>query len=161
MTATATIQQIWCLRQATGTDLGVVQALSGLAPAQVLSQLGVSSIESFVRGIPEVVGAMDSARSDPDNLFITTDTSGDLDNSIWPHGNTTVDVQAGQSLTPGITLPVSFSQNISLFDHDSASGNDLLGSITIFESERGAGEIAKLAKSEVESSYYYVTYRVD
>jgi hypothetical protein len=104
---------------------------------------------------------MESARSDPDNVFITTDTSGDLDNSIWPPGNTTVDMQAGQSVAPGIMIPVSFSQNLSVWDEDSASGNDHLGSVTIFESERGAGEIAKLAKSEVESSYYYVTYRVD
>lgn len=161
MTANATLLQIWCLRHSTGTDFGVVQALSGLAPAHVLSQLGVGSIESFVKGLPGVVGAMDSARSDPDNVFLTTDTSGDLDNSIWPPGNTTVDMQAGQSVTPGIMIPVSFSQNLSLWDHDPVSDNDLLGSITIFESERGAGEIAKLAKSEVETSYYFFTYRVD
>ena len=159
MTANATIQQIWCLRQATGTDIDVLQALSGLAP--VLGQLAGSSVESLVRGLPGVAGAMDSARSDPDNLFITTDTSGDLNSSIWPPGNTTVDMQAGQSKAPGIVIPVSFSENISLWDFDSVSDNDLLGSITIFESEQGAGEIAKLAKSEVESSYYYVTYRVD
>ncbi len=94
-----------------------------------------------------MVAAIDSARSDPDNLFVTTSTSGDLDDSIWPPGNETVDMQADQTQTPGVVVPVDFSQNISLWDHD-ISDNDLLGSITIFESEQGAGDIAKLAKSK-------------
>ncbi|MFI7612854.1 hypothetical protein ACIBP6_16650 [Nonomuraea terrae] len=160
MTATATIQQIYCLRHATGTDLGVVQGLAGLVPVKLLSELEGGTLADFVKGLPNVTAAIDSARSDPDNLFITTSTSGDVEDSIWPPGHETVDMQADQSQAPGIDVPVEFSQNISLWDHDSASSNDLLGSITIFESEQGAGEIAKLAKSEVETSYYYVTYLV-
>ncbi|MEU4576336.1 hypothetical protein [Nonomuraea sp. NPDC023979] len=160
MTATATIQQIWCLRHATGTDAGVVEGLAGLAPVKLLSELDGGSLADFVKGLPNVVNAIDSARSDPDNLFVTTTTSGDLDDSIWPPDHTTVDMQADQTQAPGVDVPVEFSQNISLWDFDDVSDNDLLGSITVLESEAGAGSIAKLAKSETETSYYYVTYEV-
>ncbi|WP_062356711.1 hypothetical protein [Herbidospora yilanensis] len=160
MTANATIRQIWCLRHATGTDFGVVESLTGLVPEKLLSDLNGETLAGFIKGLPNVVAAIDGARSDPDNLFVTTSTSGDLNDSIWPPGNETVDMQADQTQAPGIVVPVDFSQNISLWDHD-FSDNDLLGSITIFESEQGTGDIAKLAKSEVESSYYYVTYSVE
>ncbi|MFG3436820.1 hypothetical protein ACGF0J_06200 [Nonomuraea sp. NPDC047897] len=161
MTATATIQEIYCVRHATGTDAGANQALGDLASVVTESQLGSEPLSSFVRRFPGVVAAMDSARSDPDNLYITMDTSGDLDQSVWPPGHSTVDMQADQSRAPGLSVPVSHSQNISLWDHDGVSSDDLLGSITIREDERGVGQIAKLAKSDVESSCYYVTYRVD
>jgi hypothetical protein len=165
MAATATILNVWCLRHATGTDFGVNQSLSGLLQETIPEwQLGGASLDGFLKAIPEVVSAMDSARSDPDNMYITTDTSGGAENRIWPLDTETRDMQAGQSSAPGVTLPVDFSQNISLWDQDSgflSSDDDLLGSITIFEEERGSGVISKLAKSDVESSYYYVTYRVD
>jgi hypothetical protein len=38
--ATATILGVFCLRQAAGTDIGVVQALAGLAPELRLDELG-------------------------------------------------------------------------------------------------------------------------
>lgn len=160
MSATATVLNVWCLRQATGTDFGVNNALAGLAPSLALGQLG-APLEDFVRMLPGVIGAIDSARSDPDELYLTVDTAGGLDNAIWPGGGTTIDIQAGQSRTPHVKVSVDYSLNISLWDYDSVSDDDLLGSITMFESERGQGEIAKLAKSDVENSYYYVTYRVD
>lgn len=160
MPATATILNLWCLRHATGTDLGVNEALAGLVPSVPLADLGGTALGDFVKSLPGVIGAIDSARSDPDNLYLTTDTSGGLDNSIWPPDRGTVDTQAEQSHSPGVTVPVSFSQNLSLWDRDVLS-DDLLGSVMILESEQGAGELAKLAKSDVESSYYYVTYRVD
>ncbi|MFG1948103.1 hypothetical protein [Nonomuraea sp. NPDC048826] len=160
MTATARIQQVWCLRHATGTDTGVVEGLADLAPVKLLSELDGGALADFIKGLPHVVSAIDSARSDPDDFFITTTTSGHLDESIWPPDHTTVEMQADQTQTPNVDVPVQFSQNISLWDFDDISDNDLLGSITVLESEAGAGSIAKLAKSEIESSYYYVTYEV-
>jgi len=110
MTATAMILNVFCLRQATGTDSQVNQALAGLAPSIPLADLGGVPLVDFVRGLPGVVGAIDSARSDPDNLYITADTAGDLDNSIWPPGHETVDLQAGQSRSPQVTVPVSHEE---------------------------------------------------
>jgi hypothetical protein len=160
MSATATILDVWCLRQATGTDAGVNQALADIVDVVALDQIG-ESLADFVKGLPATIGAMDSARSDPDDLYLTTNTGGGLDNAIWPGGETTQSMQADQSAAPGISVPVNFSQNVSLWDHDSVSDDDLLGSVHILEEEQGRGNIARLAKSDIESSYYYVTYRVE
>ncbi|GII94939.1 hypothetical protein [Sinosporangium siamense] len=161
MTATATIETIWCLRQGTGADSDVNQALCDIIPAFFLEEIGERSLADFVKGLPGVARAMDSAHDDPDDLYLTADTSGKLDHSIWPPGYTTVDMRADQSVAPGLCIPVSHTQNLSLWDHDIGSGDDHLGSITIFEAERGGGELVKLAKSDDESSYYYIKYRVD
>ncbi|GAA4452237.1 hypothetical protein [Phytohabitans houttuyneae] len=160
MTATATITGILCVRHATGTDDAVNQALAGLVGAIGIGELGGLSLSEFVKRGPGVVEAIDTARSDPDQLYLTTDTSGGLEKAVWPQGGGTVEMQAGQSVAPGLSLPVTSSQSVSLWEYDTVSGDDLLGSVTIMESEAGAGEIAKLAKSEVESSFYYVTYSV-
>lgn len=161
MTATATILNVWCLHAATGTDAGVNQALADLAAAVPLTELGAGSLEDVVRAVPSVVQMIDTARSDCDDLYITTDTAGGLAQSIWPGGEQTVSIQAGQSASPGISVPVSFAQNVSLWDFDSVSSDDLLGSVQILEEEQGRGNIAKLAKSDVEGSVYYVTYSVN
>ncbi|WP_051755135.1 hypothetical protein [Kitasatospora purpeofusca] len=161
MTATATIRDVWCLHAATGTDVGVNEAIADLAESIPLDELGLGSLESVVRGIPSAVQMIDTARSDPDDLYITTDTAGGLDHSIWPGGEQTTSIQAGQSAQPGIDVPVSFAQNVSLWDFDSVSSDDLLGSVQIREDEQGRGNIAKLAKSDVEGSVYYVTYAVN
>jgi Ca2+-dependent lipid-binding protein len=71
------------------------------------------------------------------------------------------DTQVGQSQNPNLTLEFANNLNVSLWDYDTFSNDDLLGSITILESERGMGDLAKLASSPVESSAYYVVYRVD
>jgi len=161
MTTTATIYKILCVRHATGTDDAVNQALAGLADMIGLEELGGLPLAEFVKSGPGVVEAIDTARSDPDQLYVTTDTAGGLANAVWPQDGGTVDMQAGQSVSPGVSVPVDNSQSISLWEYDSVSDDDLLGSITILESESGVGEISKLAKSEVESSFYYVTYSVD
>ncbi|WP_406086512.1 hypothetical protein [Kitasatospora purpeofusca] len=46
-------------------------------------------------------------------------------------------------------------------DYDSVSSDDLLGSVQIREDEQGRGNVAKVAKSDVEGSVYYVTYAVN
>jgi hypothetical protein len=70
-------------------------------------------------------------------------------------------MQQGQSQAPGLSVPIPFySQNISLWDYDVVSADDLLGSITMFELDRGLGPITKKAYSLVEFSCYYVTYEV-
>jgi hypothetical protein len=114
---------------------------------------------NIISGLPEVIAAIDTARSDPDDLFITTDTAGNLDSAIWPGSRQTVDMQAGQSQTLLLDIPFSYAVNVSLWDED-VSANDLLGSITVREDEAGTGELAKLAKSDVESSAYNVIYEV-
>jgi hypothetical protein len=163
--ATATLLFIYCVKEATGTDLSAIQAIASLPEKIVPSEFGFSNILDAIQSLPGVIAAIDMARSDPDNLYITTSTEGNIDNSIWPGSGNTQDFQAGQSDSPQVAIEFSFSLNISLWDKDEGgvfgSDDDLLGSITIFETEQGQGEITKKAFSVVEGSYYYVTYIVE
>jgi len=162
--ATATINMLYCVSAATGIDSGVNTALSNLAPTLPLSELGTdasSAIQSAVQAVPGLLQAIDVARQDPDQLYVTSDTAAGVDHAIWPGNGTTQDTQAGQSHDAGLTLEFSDNMNISLWDYDSFSDDDLLGSVTILESEAGTGDVAKLASSVVEGSAYYVVYRVD
>jgi hypothetical protein len=166
VSATGTVRMIFCVKESTGTDLGaifqsVVTGLSQLPPV-ISSEIPVTQV---VQVVPGLVEAIDSARSDPDDLYVTASTEGELSNAIWPFDDngepTTVDIQAGQSVAPDVSVDFDFSQNLSLFDFDTVSADDLLGSITMLESEQGAGPITKLAMSRVEGSAYYITYSVD
>jgi hypothetical protein len=158
---TAHVSTIICVQQATGTDGGVNQALAGLPETLFPEQVGGAAALATIRSLPGIVAAIDEARSDPDDLYITTDTVGGRDNAIWPGPGSNTEMQAGQSVAPHITVDFSDSLNISLWDYDSVSDDDLLGSVTIFESEQGQGQQVKLASSTVEGSYYYVMYSVD
>ncbi|WP_432139829.1 MULTISPECIES: hypothetical protein [unclassified Streptomyces] len=162
MTATATIFDVFCVHAATGTDTAVNEALSALAGNEVvrLSSIG-GSVADFVKSIPQAAAAIDTARGDPDDLYLTTDTAGGLDRAIWPGNGSTGTVRSGQTQPLGVAVPVNRVQNLSLWDYDSVSRDDLLGSIRIDEGERGAGPIAKLARNDTEGSAYYVTYQVD
>lgn len=158
---TATVSTIFCVQQATGTDLAVNEAIANLPQTLLPEQIaGVSAIAA-IRALPGVISAIDTARSDPDDLYVTTNTNGGRDNAIWPEPGTNVAMQAGQSVAPELTVDFSTSQNLSLWDYDSVSDDDLLGSVMMLADEQGQGEIVKLASSAVESSYYYVVYRVD
>lgn len=132
----ATIAMIYCVHEATGTDLSVNEAIAGLPEMIVPGEFGVPGLLDAVKALPGVIAAIGTARADPDDLYVTTSTEGDIDNSIWPGSGNTVDMQANQSQNPNIVVDVSHSQNISLWDKD-VSGDDLLGSVTIFETERG------------------------
>jgi hypothetical protein len=158
--ATARIFMICCVKESTGTDVSVLNAVANL-PATVLpDELGTDIVAS-IRAVPGVLEAIDAAREDPDDLYVTTETEGDRDRAIWPGPGLSKSILAGQSVKPDFSVPFSFSQNISLWDYDSGSGDDPLGSVTVFESEQGAGVLAKLAANPVEGSAYYVVYEVD
>ena len=151
----ATIIMIYCVQAATGTDFAAIQGLAGLGDLQPVP--GWSTIER----IADAVKNIDVVRSDPDNLYITTNLSSGQMNAIWPGPGQHVDIQSTQSSPVGRVVDFDYSQNISLWDYDSSSDDDLLGSVTAFASEQGKGEMIKIAKSLVEGSFYYVVYKVD
>jgi hypothetical protein len=122
----------------------------------------LEAVLQTLRALPGVIEAIDVARSDPDNLYITTGTEGDRDLALWPAPGEDVDMRPDQSVAPNVVVDFdTATQNLSLFDHDAVSADDHLGSITIEAAEQGQGEIARRASSEVEGSVYFVTYRVD
>jgi hypothetical protein len=160
----ATIKTVFCVRSATGTDtalnLALVNALRGLEPALPASSL-VLGLRPTLEGLANVVAAVDTSRSDPDDLYITLGTVGDRGQAIWPGPGTCTEVQSAQSFDMNQSYEFADSMNLSLWDYDDVSDDDLLGSITIYAGESGQGDQTKLAKSEIEGSAYYVTYRVD
>lgn len=159
--ANATIHEILCLTQATGVDGPAFTGLAGLAARFVPEEFGNVGLTDGIRALPQVVVAIDTVRDDPDDLFLTLGTQSDVGERAWPTDTETMPMRAGQSVAPQLSLSFGFSQNVSLFDFDSVSANDLLGSVTIQANESGQGLIAKKAFSTVEGSVYYVIYSVD
>ncbi|MER6957251.1 MULTISPECIES: hypothetical protein [unclassified Streptomyces] len=157
MSATATILDVYCVHAATGTDSTTNEAIAALAGT---IPVGGNTLHDIANSIPAAVAAIDASRDDPDDLYITTSTQGDVSQAIWPGNGSAGSVGSGQTQPLGVTVPVEGVQNLSLWDHD-LSGDDLLGSIRIEESELGQGPIAKMASSPVEGSVYLVNYRVD
>jgi hypothetical protein len=158
--AIAHIQMIYCISPSSGTDAGFNQAIAALPETVLVSQLG-AGFTGLIPGLAAIINAIDQTRQDPDNVFISTDTTGDLDNAIWPGNRQDVDMRAGQSVNVNIRIPFSFSLNISLWDFDTISRNDLLGSFTIFEqSDTRAGTLARKAANPLENSAYYVLFEV-
>jgi hypothetical protein len=158
---TATIHEILCVSQATGVDGPAVQALAKLASRFVPADFEPLGLTDGIRSLPEVILAIDSVRDDPDDFFVTFVTKGDVGSRVWPTDTETVPMRAGQSVSPQLEVEIDFSQNVSLWDHDVVSANDLLGSITITAEETGQGQIAKKASSQIENSVYFVIYSVD
>jgi hypothetical protein len=156
---TAVVQTVRCIRSASGIDSGVFEAFAQLPLVALPAE--IDQIVQTVRALPGVIEAIDAARSDPDNLYITATTNADRDQALWPPPGVDVDMLPDQSATPDVSIDFETTQNLSLFDHDSVSADDHLGSIMMEAAEQGQGEIARLASSSVEGSVYYVTYRVD
>lgn len=156
---TATIHTLFCVRHATGTDVELLDSLFAALPTALLGSVVGGALVEAVRGIPEVISAIDVAGGSPDDLFITTG-SNQIDDALWPGNGETLELAAGQSAAPNVSVEFEGSLNISLFDED-VSSNDLLASITIFSAEQGQGEIAKFGSSDVEHSAYYVIYSVE
>jgi hypothetical protein len=156
--ATATLKMLYCVQAATGTDSGVNNALAAaLPPAFLPGQLGANPGVA----IGNLLQAIDVARADPDDLYVTTGTAGGRDNAVWPGRGQNSVMRSGQSQPLNLQIPFAGSLNVSLWDYDSGSRDDLLGSVTILESDFGQGDLAKIAASPVEGSVYYVVYNVN
>jgi hypothetical protein len=162
---TATIHEIWCVTPATGTDFShltpqIKNVLSGVQTVPI--DPTVQSVSQVVGAMPELVQALDQVRADPDSLYLTVSDRPGFENSVWPNdGRETAEMHKGAIATPGLTLSFDTAMSLSLWDKDSSlsaivgGSDDLLGSIQIHPFD---GTVAKMAMSDVEGSFYYVTY---
>ncbi|MFD5011914.1 hypothetical protein [Streptomyces chartreusis] len=159
--ATATIENVFCVRPSSGTDIDVLNRLAELAAAIIPD---VFQLDESIKSLPAVAAAIDTAGEYPDDLYLTRTPYNGLENSFWPRPDIededSIEVEAGASAPVNVPIDVEFPQNISLWDED-LSGHEHLGSFQIEEGDRGQGSLAKLAKNEAQGSAYYVTYRVD
>ncbi|ANB04360.1 hypothetical protein SAM40697_0397 [Streptomyces ambofaciens] len=162
---TATIVELWCLKPATGTDFGhltphVKNLLSGFEKI-FIDEVGQAATAT-VQAIPGLVQALDEVQADPDSVYLTVDATSGLDNSVWPGGGETRDMNKGQVAHPSVALPFDFSTSLTLWERDSfLDDDDPLGTVRIDTQDTDRGHVAQVASSEVEGSFYYVTYRVD
>jgi hypothetical protein len=155
---TVTIQNLLCVRSASGIDGGVFEAFAQVPSTFLPDQM--SAIIASIRSLPGVIEAIDAARSDPDNIYMTTSTNKGRANAIWPPQGVDIDMLPDQSQEINLSVDFEFSQNISLFDHDPISSDDHLGSIMVKADEAGTGSRVGKAASQVEGSIYFITYEV-
>ncbi|WP_333757127.1 hypothetical protein [Streptomyces sp. IBSBF 3352] len=159
--AKATIENVFCVRPSSGTDIDVLNRLAELAAAIVPD---VFQLDESIKALPAVAAAIDTAGEWPDDVYMTKTPHKGLENSFWPRpeveDDDTMEVEAGASTSVNVEIEVAFPQNISLWDEDT-SGDEHLGSFQIEESDQGQGSLAKLARDDEQGSAYYVTYRVD
>lgn len=153
----ATIENVFCVRPSSGTDFDVLTALANLAASIVPDIL---QLDESIKSLPAVAAAIDTAGEFPDDLYFTKTPNAGLENSFWPLGQQTVQVETGASAFVNREIEVDFPQNVSLWDEDTF-GDEHVGSIQIEESDQGQGSVTRLAKNDAQGSAYYVTYRVD
>ncbi|GGU39527.1 hypothetical protein [Streptomyces daghestanicus] len=138
--ATATIENVFCVRPSSGTDIEVLNRLAELAAALVPD---VFQLDESIKSPPAVAAVIDTAGEWPDDLYMTKTPYDGLDNSFWPRplveGEASTEVEAGASAPVNVMIDVAFPQNISLGDEDT-SGHEHLGSCQIEEGDLGAGK---------------------
>lgn len=151
---TASIQQI----RHVGVDSGVFEAF-GQLPAKIAP----GEIEQLVRAVealPGVIEAIEVARDDPDNLYLTNTTQPGRDESLWPGSGEVIEMRPRQSAAPDVSFDIDGSRNLSLWDYDTVSRDDHLGSVAIDAIEAGQGAIGRLTSSQVEGSIYSIIYDI-
>lgn len=154
------IEMLYCVTAATGVDGAVNVAIARLAPT-LPGAAAVEGIQKAVAQVPGLIQAIDQARQDPDNLYLTLGDARGSENAAWPGQRARLPMQGAQSTALNVEHEFAHSVNISLWDYDEFSDDDLLGSVTALAEEAGRGPIAKLATSPIEGSAYYVVYHVD
>jgi len=159
--AVATLKTLYCFQHATGTDGAVNTAVFGLIPDVIALGHAGGAVKDVVEAIPGVIEAIAIARNDPDNLYLTFSTEGGRDSAFWPGPGRDTEMRAGQSVYLGLSYEFNGSMNLSMWDYDDVSRDDLLGSVTVEEAEAGAGEFIKKAFSTIEGSCYLLSYSVD
>ena len=160
MSATATIVRVYCVTEATGTDLSTMDPVIREAFRTQLPRVSPTRFNpaEIVGSIDGLGAALEAVRSDPDDLYITT-YYGSRRYSIWPDGRATQPMLGGESMLPNVSVNFDEELNFYLFDYDAAEPtDDLRGSIHITESLNE--DVALFAFSEEQSSAYYVTCAV-
>lgn len=154
----ATVARIFCIRPGRADAAGGVT--TAILPELIIPADDGATID-LIRRVAETVPAAEHALAAPDTLYLTAGRDGGREHVVWPGSGDPVTMWAGRSVSPELTLCFDDSHNLSLWGHCPAAGHDLLGSVRMFASERGQGELAKLARPRAEQGYYYVVYRVD
>jgi hypothetical protein len=178
------LRVIKCLSTESGVDAETIGAISNLAKSyfETTSKIAdesknpelkaagsIAQLEAKIaESIPGLAAAIDHDRNDPDQLYITG--GNDPGTAIWPSPGKASDnnyeirtngIWAGNS---SLLLAMNASEDedkaFSLWEYDSGSRDDFMGSFLVRHEEIGKGRIAKIVDGTVENSIYLVEYEV-
>ena len=116
--------------------------------------------------LPEVIDTIESSRDDADDLYIGLNSERGNDGAFWPRPNDQSDVaiRGAPVAMPGLegmvpyVLGLSKNQqtiSINLFDHDTGSRDDHLGSVTFSLGDLGKGPLKTLMISDKHGGVVY------
>lgn len=176
------IRVIKCVSTEDGVDTNSLEAFANVArlwaeagshilgaipDARAKALSGVAALEAkLAAALPNLVSAIDHDRNDPDQLYIAV--GNEPGTSMWPKVGAASDNNY-EIRTDGIwtgdfkLLPINLSANrdmsFSLWEYDTGSPDDFLGSFIVRPAEIGK-RVAKLVVGHVEKSAYIIEYEV-
>lgn len=110
--------------------------------------------------IPGLVDAIGKAGNYPDQLYLTFTNQPGVEKRFWPQPGKYYEIYAGQIVRfDEARYPLTQPIDISLWEYDSGSGDDQLGSFAI-EKETDPGTYVTTVTSASEASIYLVAYSV-
>jgi hypothetical protein len=163
-----------CVTAATGVDVAAFKGITDLiadaakAAARVLESsrpdisAAIDAAGAVVRGVPEVAAAIDAARSDPDQLYLSMSNTQGVHKRIWPLDREVSEVHSGNFVSlSDVRVPLNQKRTVSinLWEYDSGSGDDPLGTLAFAWSD-GLGKNVQVVASAVEGSMYIVAYEI-
>lgn len=110
--------------------------------------------------IPGLVDAIGQAGNYPDQLYMTFTNQPGIEKRFWPQPGKYYDIYAGQIVRfDELRYPLTQPLDVSLWEYDSGSGDDQLGSFAI-EKDTAPGSSVITVTSASEASIYLVAYSV-
>jgi hypothetical protein len=110
--------------------------------------------------IPGLVDAIGDAGNYPDQLYMTFTNQPGVDKRFWPQPGKYYEIYAGQIVRFNeVRYPLTQPLDVSLWEYDSGSGDDQLGSFAI-EKDTAPGSSVITVTSASEASIYLVAYSV-
>ncbi|MBD2199636.1 MULTISPECIES: C2 domain-containing protein [Calothrix] len=127
--------------------------------AQLVGQ-ALEAGATVLKGIPGLVDAIGKAGNYPDELYMTFTNQPGIAKRFWPQPGKYYEIYAGQIVRfDELRYPLTQSLDVSLWEYDSVSGDDQLGSFAI-DKETEIGTYVKTVTSASEASIYLVAYTV-
>lgn len=109
--------------------------------------------------IPGLVAAIDEARADPDQLYLSLSNQ-ERDRKIWPIGGDVVEINGGQIVRPNLRVPFNEVVDINFWEWDGGSDDDFLGRLTVDLTHVG-GVRYQVVSNPAEGNVYVVAYSVE
>lgn len=155
------------LSQATGSAAGSSSdpRVQGLLAAASAGQAGFAAIASK---LPALIGAIDEARGDADDLYMSLSTVRGKEGSFFPEPGKYTDAYNEGLVAPlqgvkGRVVPYIFGIDpnqdrvaVNLFDHDVTSRDDILGQAIFFRNQAGQGPKTAIAMTAAHGGVIYL-----